>query len=212
MTKSKQKIPTYSLIGKENSGTPLRYLELMYRLNLVVPDSRWFHVASHKFCLMIDCLWWGETVSQNCGHQWACCSSPGDMWAWRAMVMMILAGDDSWLIHQSSLAALPAETSGASRRNGWSEDFAYQYVKYVKGSLTCHKILRHGTCGFTFPPKEGVLRIFVTSAGFEPATLGSSGKDTNHYTTEATCLMIVVIPWFTVVCWLLCCRLALYCF
>jgi hypothetical protein len=26
----------------------------------------------------------------------------------------------------------------------------------------------------------------ITSAGFEPATLGSSSKQTNNYTTEAT--------------------------
>jgi hypothetical protein len=37
-----------------------------------------------------------------------------------------------------------------------------------------------------------VLRIFIAlkksiaSAGFEPATVGSSGKHTNHYTTKAT--------------------------
>jgi hypothetical protein len=40
--------------------------------------------------------------------------------------------------------------------------------------------------------KEGVLRIFIalktsiTLARFEPATFGSSGKHTNHYTTKAT--------------------------
>jgi hypothetical protein len=38
--------------------------------------------------------------------------------------------------------------------------------------------LRHGTDGFTSPPKEGVLRIFfaiknpMASAGFEPANYG----------------------------------------
>ena len=34
--------------------------------------------------------------------------------------------------------------------------------------------LRHGTDGFTFPTKEGVLRIF--SVGFEPANLGTKGQ------------------------------------
>jgi hypothetical protein len=40
--------------------------------------------------------------------------------------------------------------------------------------------------------QEGVLRIFIALkksialAGFEPATFGSSGKHTNHYTTKAT--------------------------
>jgi hypothetical protein len=42
--------------------------------------------------------------------------------------------------------------------------------------------LRHGTDGFTAPPKEGVLRISfalknpTAPAGFEPATLGSKGR------------------------------------
>ena len=41
--------------------------------------------------------------------------------------------------------------------------------------------LRHGTDGFTSPPKEGVLGIFspfknpTASAGFEPANLGTKG-------------------------------------
>ena len=42
--------------------------------------------------------------------------------------------------------------------------------------------LRHGTNGFTFLPKEGVLRIFfalknpTASAGFEPANFGTKGQ------------------------------------
>jgi hypothetical protein len=93
---------------------------------------------------------------------------PGGMWAWRAMVMMP-AGDNSWLIHQSSLAVLPAETSGASRRNGRrSGNFAYQYLKYLKGSLARRKILRHGTSGFTSHPKEGVPRIFIILINSSP--------------------------------------------
>ena len=43
--------------------------------------------------------------------------------------------------------------------------------------------LRHGTDGFTSPPKEGVMRIFffaiknpTASAGFEPANLGTKGQ------------------------------------
>jgi len=42
--------------------------------------------------------------------------------------------------------------------------------------------LRHGTDGFTSPPKEGMLRIFspfkipTASAGFEPANLGTKGQ------------------------------------
>ena len=42
--------------------------------------------------------------------------------------------------------------------------------------------LRHGTDGFTSPPKEGVLKIFfalknpTALAGFEPANLGTKGQ------------------------------------
>ena len=42
--------------------------------------------------------------------------------------------------------------------------------------------LRHGTDGFTSPPKEGMLRIFfalknpTASAGFEPVNLGTKGQ------------------------------------
>jgi hypothetical protein len=72
----------------------------------------------------------------------------------------------------------------------WTLNFPYQYISYLKGSLTCHKILRHGADGFTSPPKEVVLRIVIAlkipslSAGFEPANLGSNGKHDNNYTTE----------------------------
>jgi hypothetical protein len=118
---------------------------------------------------------------------------PGDMWGRRAMVTMMPARSNSWLFQQSSLAVLPAETSVASRRNGRrSENFVCQYLKYLKGSLTYRKILQ-GASGFTSHPKEGVLRIFIASAGFKTAILGSSGKHTNHYTAEATCNIYTVL-------------------
>jgi hypothetical protein len=48
------------------------------------------------------------------------------------------------------------------------------------GFFTCRKA-RHGTDGFTSPPKEGVLRIFSpknpsASSGFEPAKLDTKGQ------------------------------------
>jgi hypothetical protein len=113
-----------------------------------------------------------------------------DMWAWIALVVMIPAGDNTWLVHQISLAVLPAETSGENRRYGRrSENSAYQYLKYLKGSSTCRKIIRRGSSNFTSHPKvcwgflsplkiHGLCRVWTT-------TLGSSGEHTNHYTTEA---------------------------
>jgi hypothetical protein len=47
---------------------------------------------------------------------------------------------------------------GRNRRR--SENFAYQYLRYVSGSLTYHKILHHRASGFTSHQKEGVLLIF----------------------------------------------------
>jgi hypothetical protein len=48
------------------------------------------------------------------------------------------------------------------------------------------KILLHGAGGFSSPPKEDVLRIFISlknllsSVGFEAVSLGSEVKHTNH--------------------------------
>ena len=52
--------------------------------------------------------------------------------------------------------------------------------------------LRHGTDGFTSPQKEGVLRIFspknpTSSAGFEPANLGTKGQHATP-STEVKCV------------------------
>jgi hypothetical protein len=47
--------------------------------------------------------------------------------------------------------------------------------------------LRHGTDGFTSPPKEGVLRIF--SAGCEPANLGTKGQ---HATSRPPKTLVAV--------------------
>jgi hypothetical protein len=61
------------------------------------------------------------------------------------------------------------------------------YLRHTpQGSLTCRKILRHETDGFSSPPKEVVLHIFIalkspsSSAGSEPAKIESSGKHDNH--------------------------------
>jgi hypothetical protein len=43
-----------------------------------------------------------------------------------------------------------------------------------------------GPPGFTSHLKENMLRIFIALAGFEPASLGFSGKHSKHYTIEAT--------------------------
>jgi hypothetical protein len=73
----------------------------------------------------------------------------------------------------------------------------------------CSKIL-HGTDGFTSPPKEVVLRIFITlkkslpSAGFEPANLWSNGKHANHYTADDDESRGCCLPPFASVCLCFC--------
>jgi hypothetical protein len=56
--------------------------------------------------------------------------------------------------------------------------------------------LRHGTDGFTSPPKEGVLWIFfalknpTASAGFEPANLGTKGQHATSRPPKPLCLTL----------------------
>jgi hypothetical protein len=100
--------------------------------------------------------------SQYCGHQLAYCSSP---W-WYVSVVSHGEDDAGWgkpLTHEPEVAENPTSRHlGTSRRNGRrSEKFAYQYLRHVKGSLTCRNILRRGISTFTSHPKEGVLRFFI---------------------------------------------------
>jgi hypothetical protein len=110
---------------------------------------------------------------------------PGDMLAWSAvvvvvvMMVMVPAGDNSWLVHQSSLAVLPADIWG--KYEEWTMEWKilpFQYLRYLTGSLTRRKILRHRTSGFTSHPKESVLRIFIAlknpspRLGLNPRPLG----------------------------------------
>jgi hypothetical protein len=75
-----------------------------------------------------------------------------------------------------------------------SRDLGEKWPQFCLRNISIHarKVLlhavnlRHGTDGFTSPPKEVVLRIFITlknpmtSVGTEPANLGSSGVHANH--------------------------------
>jgi hypothetical protein len=127
-----------------------------YNVRLCLFDT-WilYSIYNTRSCLLIDydvvrlCL---RTAATNC----PIIHPPDDMQTLRAMVM-IPAGDNSWIVHQSSLAVLTAETSVASRRNGRrSENFAYQYLRYIKGCLTRRIILRHGTFPLYFPSERKV--------------------------------------------------------
>jgi hypothetical protein len=87
---------------------------------------------------------------------------PGDVWTWTAMVMTMSAGENSWLVYQSSLTILPAEThgSGYSSNGRKSENFAYYYLRYVSRSVTCRKILT--TWDLRLPLQRKVCCGFVS--------------------------------------------------
>jgi hypothetical protein len=110
-----------------------------------------------------------------------------DIWAWRKMVEWDREG--IWFVQHSSVAFLTAESCSSKEGELAKEvmNFVSRSIAFIPyGSLTCRKILPHGTDGFTSPPKEGVLRIFIALkhpsplAGFEPRNLVSSGKHASH--------------------------------
>jgi hypothetical protein len=69
-----------------------------------------------------------------------------------------LTSNHSWFIHQRSLAK-QTPCSGTGRN---VLEFTRRSICHSpQGSLTCPKILRHGADGFTPPPKEVVLLIFI---------------------------------------------------
>jgi hypothetical protein len=99
---------------------------------------------------------------------------------------MISTGENSCFIIQSSLAVLPADLSSIKAREtgeGSNNFFPLELsLSYFEGVLTCRKILRQESDGFTSLPKEDLLPIFIAiknpspSAGFEFTNLGFSGK------------------------------------
>jgi hypothetical protein len=135
---------------------------------------------------------WGDNDVSVPLPSLAYCLSSGWMWAWEPWWWYRLE-----ITPDLSTRALWQSHKQRRLERVWGMDegmriLCIQYLWCVNESFTCYKILRNGTCGFTSHPKEGVLRYCIAlkipspSAGFEPATLGSSGKHTNHYTTEAT--------------------------
>jgi hypothetical protein len=94
---------------------------------------------------------------------------PGDMQVWTAMVMTMPAGENSWLVHQSSLEILPAVIG--VQIGGMDEVMRIlpiQYLWYLTRSSTYRKILQHGVCSFTLHPKEGDLQILITLTNPSP--------------------------------------------
>jgi hypothetical protein len=67
----------------------------------------------------------------------------------------LLSCNYSLFIHQSCLLAAEVPNSKAGSRREMTLNLAYVVsLSYSAGILTCRKILRLGTDGFTSPPKE----------------------------------------------------------
>jgi hypothetical protein len=80
-----------------------------------------------------------------------------------------------------------------TKERGKMINVVYSSLWDFKSSFTCRKILRHGTFPLYFPSERKVCSRFLSPLKihrhgwvFEPATFGSSGQHTNHYTTKAT--------------------------
>jgi hypothetical protein len=111
---------------------------------------------------LVDWLRWGETDVSELRPLQAYCSSPGDCDVDHGM--MVSTGAYSQLVYQSALAApstarrscypkhLWSEWESGRRREG-NENLVSSYPCNLKIFLTCHKILRHGTSGFTSHPR-----------------------------------------------------------
>jgi hypothetical protein len=107
-----------------------QYVQIRCRLQLLL---KYTIVIIKWLCRLIDWLWWGETVSElrpPTGLSFI----PRVICETMVVMMMMPAGDNSWLVHQSSLAVLPADTCEASRRNGRrSENFVYSLPEIPQG-------------------------------------------------------------------------------
>jgi hypothetical protein len=97
---------------------------------------------------------------------------------------MISTGENSWFVYQSSLSqSYNRVIQYKIRRNLAKKIVNLTFGKYFCSYFevlffTCRKILRQGVSGFIYPPKEGVLRIFIAlenpspCMGLNPLILG----------------------------------------
>jgi hypothetical protein len=110
-----------------------------------------------------DWLWLGENDISEPWPSRAYCSSLGWMW-------MESHGDEGagwgWLPDLSTRACWQSyQQRHLEQVRGMDEGMRIlhiQYLWYINGAFTCRKTLWHRTSGFTYHPKEGVLRIFIT--------------------------------------------------
>jgi hypothetical protein len=165
-SKSKKHVSLFSVrnVSKIVSTLQILFFRLPFPIYKIFP----FNVGSLLFCFALIMMM--MSTENNCG-------------------MMMSTDEDTYFFHQSSLKILPESSSSKAGGTG-ERNNKFCLTKYLfhtsKGSLSCRKIVQHGADGFTSPPKEGVLRIFIalkrpsTLKGFEPTNLGSNSKHVNH--------------------------------
>ena len=105
--------------------------------------------------------------------------------------------------HQTSLRVSPRESTQRSKVELWARnvwEFCLNADFHVTFRDLLHAVkLRHGTDGFTSPPKEGVLRIFL--AACEPANFGIKGQ---HATSRPPKPQTERYYWLLVLCESMC--------
>jgi hypothetical protein len=123
--------------------------------------------VSLQTCQSVILLFLFVGLPIHCDHYWS-------------VVPLHLSSNHFWFSHQSSLAVTSKGTYQRSWRNlvrNVREICLQVSIFILQRSLTC-KMLRHGTAGFTSPPKEVVLRIFIAlkiylpRPSLNPRTLG----------------------------------------
>jgi hypothetical protein len=123
----------------------------------------------------------------------------GDMSSYNHGGMMVWTEEVSWLVNQSSLSIIPAE-SYDNKQDELVKEWKSSLVKYfcsythviflhsVKSydmeSLALLPLPREMCCGVLLPLKS------IASAGFEHANLGPNGKHAIHYATEVTYMLL----------------------
>jgi hypothetical protein len=113
-----------------------------------------FHIDDHVNGVRL-CLWTAAANRPNVHF-------PGDIWAWWTGGMM-LTEENSWFIYQSSLATVPAESSGSKQEElvKGMMNLALQsvFIYTCEWFFMCHKILWHGVSSFTSPPGKACCRF-----------------------------------------------------
>jgi hypothetical protein len=147
-----------------------QYVQIRCRFQLLL---RYTIVIIKWLCRLIDWLWWGETMSQNCGHQRAYRSSPEwyvnmeKPWSWWWWWCRLGITPDS-----STRALWQSYQQRHVRQVGGMDEgvriLFIRYLRYLKGFLTRRKIIWHRNSGFTSHPKESVLRIFIAHVNPSP--------------------------------------------